>query len=498
MKIKSSILLGACTATVLLCPMSAFAQVVINEIAWMGSTGNANAEWIELRNTSASSVSLEGWTLAAEDGSPSITLSGTIGASGFFLLERTSDESVSGVTADLIYTGVLGNAGETLVLKNAGGQSIDMVLGGENWQNIGGDNATKETAQKTTSGWITGAPTPRAANANTASQPDTPEDTDEETGTDTEASSGTSSGAGSSTQAPSSAPVARASAGKDKVVVVGVDTRFEGLAYDSGNRTIENARFLWNFGDGATAEGKIVMHRWQYPGRYAVVLEVSRFESKVSHRITVTAESAQFSFDVSTDGSVTLKNLSSRDVDLSDWRISDRGVTFTFSPNTILLKSGSIRLSPLALRFNASQSAELLYPDGSVAVHASLPASAEISVESADPDEEESVQAASSTELAQMVSKTISPQISTDTVESSEESPVVPEEPQSPPENIENVAAVALAAEKSDISALWWLGILLILVLGVVAVFAARHLRSKRAPLSRDNWNIIDDTDNEV
>ena len=104
---------------------SAPESVVINELAWAGTTANANAEWIELYNGSAASISLANWTLSAADGTPSITLSGTIAAGGYFVLERTADTSIADVAAGQIYTGALSNTGEQLTLRNASGTAMD-------------------------------------------------------------------------------------------------------------------------------------------------------------------------------------------------------------------------------------------------------------------------------------------------------------------------------------------------------------------------------------
>jgi phosphatidylserine/phosphatidylglycerophosphate/cardiolipin synthase-like enzyme len=100
-------------------------DVVINEIAWMGTTTSTANEWIELYNTTSSSISLTSWTLRATDGTPNITLTGSIGAYGYYLLERTDDNSVPGITADKIYTGAAGDGGELLELKDAGSTLID-------------------------------------------------------------------------------------------------------------------------------------------------------------------------------------------------------------------------------------------------------------------------------------------------------------------------------------------------------------------------------------
>ncbi|MBM7705040.1 phospholipase D-like domain-containing protein [Metabacillus iocasae] len=149
-------------------------EAVINEIAWMGTTASYNNEWIELKNTTSSSLSLNGWTLEAQDGTPSISLSGTIAPNEYFLLERTSDSTVPGANADLIYSGALGNSNEALFLKDETGVIIDEV---DNWH--AGDNTTKATMARidstqsgtVASSWETstntydgGYGTPKAAN----------------------------------------------------------------------------------------------------------------------------------------------------------------------------------------------------------------------------------------------------------------------------------------------------------------------------------------------
>ena len=92
-------------------------DVVLNEIAWMGTLTSASDEWIELFNNSGADIDLAGWTLTAADGTPSIVLSGTIPAGGHFLLERTDDSTIPAVPADQIYTGALTNSGEVLELR---------------------------------------------------------------------------------------------------------------------------------------------------------------------------------------------------------------------------------------------------------------------------------------------------------------------------------------------------------------------------------------------
>lgn len=118
-------------------------MVVINEIAWMGTSKSYSDEWIELYNNSDSDVVLDGWKLNASDGAPAISLSGTIPANGYFLLEKTDDGSVTGIPADLIYSGSLGNTAEDLKLIDSAGIVVDEV---DTW--YAGDNAAKATMER--------------------------------------------------------------------------------------------------------------------------------------------------------------------------------------------------------------------------------------------------------------------------------------------------------------------------------------------------------------
>ena len=125
-------------------------DVVINEIAWMGTQTAYQDEWIELYNNTDSVIKLDGWLLRATDGTPEINLAGTVPANGFYLLERTDDTTVPDITADQTYTGDLGNSGENLELydNNDPRNLIDAVDSSSGW--FTGDNTTKQTMERIT------------------------------------------------------------------------------------------------------------------------------------------------------------------------------------------------------------------------------------------------------------------------------------------------------------------------------------------------------------
>jgi hypothetical protein len=118
-------------------------DVVFNEIAWMGTISSANNEWLELYNSTDATIPLDNWGIAAQDGTPKIVLRGEIPGHGFYLLERTDDNTLPDITAQQIYTGALENTGETLFLLDTSNKLIDRAGLDSGW--LAGDNSTKQT-----------------------------------------------------------------------------------------------------------------------------------------------------------------------------------------------------------------------------------------------------------------------------------------------------------------------------------------------------------------
>lgn len=153
--------------------------IVINEIAWMGNENSSNDEWIELYNNTDEEIDLTGWKLTAQDGSPDIELTGTIAPEGFFILERTDDDSAPDVVANQIYSGSLGNSGEYLKLINTAEELIDKIDASEAWP--GGDNTTKQTLERIDeANWQTSLDSGGTPKQTNSINPDQPEDTEDE------------------------------------------------------------------------------------------------------------------------------------------------------------------------------------------------------------------------------------------------------------------------------------------------------------------------------
>ncbi len=333
----------ALSLLLLFIPVATHAAIVINEVAWMGSAASANHEWIELRNTGTDSVDVSGWKLS--DGmNLLIELAGVIPAGSYAVLERSSEDSASGA-AFLVYTGALVNTGATLSLTRADGGLEDQIAGGENWQNIGGDNVTKETAQYTTAGWVTGAGTPGTQNSGVQK----PKEDTEETTTN---GSGNGSKNGIAKSSPANETVKLTLPGVTLALVVEgqkvgyVNQSIEFLVTPSGvGKTIaESLAYDWNFGDGATATGKGVRHAFLYPGKYVVTVygQFKRQEQVARYEVTILP--VALSLTRSDKGDIQINNDSPYEIDISGYTVSAHK-RFTFPAYSVLLPNQTITLS---------------------------------------------------------------------------------------------------------------------------------------------------------
>jgi len=151
----SSVTVSYCSQSNLNSPL--LAPIIINEVAWMGTQTSSSDEWIELRNISEQDVNLNGWQILDKDNQIKIVFKATdvIPAQGFYLLERTDDDSVPNISLDKKYSGALADTNESLRLFNANCELIDEVRAEENWP--AGDSKEKKTMERddALSGWHT-------------------------------------------------------------------------------------------------------------------------------------------------------------------------------------------------------------------------------------------------------------------------------------------------------------------------------------------------------
>lgn len=129
-------------------PPEPVAAIVINEIAWAGTdAGHASNEWLELYNTTDAPITLSwsganSWHLRVNgaDLSPQKINNSIIPAGGYYLFERTSDNTVKNVTADYIFilNGGISNSGAKVELITPSGTVVDSVDASAGWFAGGG------------------------------------------------------------------------------------------------------------------------------------------------------------------------------------------------------------------------------------------------------------------------------------------------------------------------------------------------------------------------
>lgn len=365
------------TTSIALFPGIANAQIVISEVMYDPPGSDDKQEWIELYNAGGDAVDLAKYTFS--DGSSATKhglnvppKNGGIGslsvpAGGYLII---ADDATTFVAA---YPSVANVIDSTMSLPDPAAGVANNVTLFDDQKNlvdtftyVGGTNADNkgDSAQRADSGIIPAAPTPGAANAQIA----------DTTQAETQASSTSQTDAGtnaSQTQAPVSSyvpppvPVLFADAGSDRIETVAADTSLSGRAYDRAQKEVTTlVRYQWNFGDGATAEGKTAVHHWDFPGRYAVTLSVANGDDTAIDRIIVTAEPAQLRFVVYDDGSAAIVNLAGHDLDLSRWLIRNGAQSFTLPEGTIVLSNSPLRIGQKTLGFWSSAQTELDYPNG--------------------------------------------------------------------------------------------------------------------------------------
>jgi len=118
----------------------------INEVAWMGTKADSSNEWIELKNTGAEPIEIEGYQIIDKAEQIKITLpKSTLAPGGFYLLER-AEEGDQVLPESLAYTGALSNSNEGLRLFDRHCFLVDQIEASPKWP--AGDAASKKSMER--------------------------------------------------------------------------------------------------------------------------------------------------------------------------------------------------------------------------------------------------------------------------------------------------------------------------------------------------------------
>lgn len=466
----------------LLCiPASAFASVLFSEVMYDVPGTDTGHEWVEIQNAGSGTLDLAGWKFFEANTNHGLSLvqGAGIPPGGYGVI---ADDPTKFLADWPSYTGVLfdssfslSNTGEALALKDDSGTVADSLSYDPTLGAAGDGNTLQWDGAK----WVAAAATPGAAHAGSVQSGNTGG-----AGSGSGDSGGSSSADSSDTTAPpqgGSAPLPKsifADAGPDRTLFVGVDAPFTATAIGLTGDPLENARYVWTFGDGGSLEGPSVRYRYSYPGVYAVILDVSSGKYAAEDRMSVNVIPVAVSIPVVSSEFVEIKNDSSAEVDLGGWILAADGKTFTVPPHTFVAPKESVLMSGerTGIAPSSPKAFSLEYPNGAFAASYEAPLiAARISgaeeVESLRPPvlpEDQPGAAATSSDASASASTSVS------TVDDSHPIPpvslVTPEM---------EVAAPILADPGKGWGIFPWLGALLILVLFGLAVAFYSPIKKK-------------------
>ncbi len=328
----------------LLFPSFSHAQVFINEIMYDLPGTDSGREWVEVYNAGSSPIDLSTYkfseattnhTIKSISGSTSIS-SGSYGViaddTNKFLVDWPG---FSGNLFDSSFS--LNNTGATLTLKDSSSGISDQVT----YSSTQGANGDGNTLQKSSPAWISAVPTPGSLNSNTpivsTSTPPgvTPSDPTEDD----------SSGGGSLSSHTSIVSISEyiehdkfsITAGRDRLVMVGIPVDFEAKA----NMYDNNTHYSWTFGDGTVGDGKKVKHTYQYPGDYVAVVNGTSGEDKYVSRTNIKVIKPKLVVEEANEVYIKIKNDSGYEVNLFGSEIDSGASVFKFPKDSIILKGNS-------------------------------------------------------------------------------------------------------------------------------------------------------------
>lgn len=382
-------------------PVLVNAQVVVNEIGWAGTKASASDEWIELYNNSNNEINLNNWVLKSKDGAPNMILSGIIPASDFFLIERTSDTTISDIVADFYGSfgknGNISNNGEDLELLNSSGEIVDKVYFSSGWpaggagpdyismeridplkdgsdkENWKSNNSEKTNGKDAVGNIVFG--TPRAKNSvNSIKTQITVENLNDNLNENNPQEKENKSNEEAVKIFPRETKI-QAYAGRDKIGIAGADIEFRGTVFDLKGEKIDSdkIRYIWNFGDGTWSEGKNVSHIYSFPGTYIAALDTALSEDAALHKILVKIIPNEIIIaGAEPDTSlIKLYNGSSEALNISFWQIASGGQKFVFPKNSFIKEKSYLSISKtisgIEIKNLNKSEINLLYPNGSTA-----------------------------------------------------------------------------------------------------------------------------------
>ncbi|MSR76430.1 MAG: PKD domain-containing protein [Candidatus Ryanbacteria bacterium] len=374
----------------LLCllPLGVYAAgepVVINEVFFNPAGTDTGFEYVVLKNTGSETVTLTSWELYPDGIGyfvfPAFSLSG--GARVTIVL-RASGQATSDKLYHASASGNMGNTSGSVALFSSSAHSKDTIKdfvqygkSGKTWESAAADaglwtkgDAVLITADEEGKALRRAVGSGMGVSLWSVADQSTQVLSEENPIVAEEATSEVVAG-GKVYSGPAEVLKIRAFAGNDRRSIASADALFEGkaLGWQDDLLESEHTRFFWNFGDGATGEGKNTRHNYSYPGTYIATLYIVSGEQTARDDIKITVVEnplmiSKVAFGV--DGFIEIFNPSGEGIDISGWHLG----SFTFPPRTLIASKARTVFAAGVTRINAIEggmSLVLTYPNGKIA-----------------------------------------------------------------------------------------------------------------------------------
>lgn len=370
-----------------------YAALEITEIMYDPQGTDTDREWVEIHNPDAQSVDLSQWSfwqggtnhkIHTDDG----TTAPVIPAASYAIIAHNTASMLAGwpQTTGLIFDASfsLKNTGELIELKN-GDNVVDQI----NFDPTIGAAGDGNSLQKNASGVFVAAPptpdaplsvttsasVPAATSAPASAPTSTPDSSDsvetqavtDSTLTDeTIAAASSDPDQGDLSSFPTS-PQITAKINASATWTVGVSGVASAAATGLQGQPLENAQYLWNFGDGTSAQDQKVSHTYKEAGQYIISLSVGSGQYSASDRVVVNVIAPRISLSSTMDkNSVTLENDSASELDLSGFFIISHDQRFIFPQNSFIGNHQTLTLDSDTLGMSVDADTTLSYPNGVV------------------------------------------------------------------------------------------------------------------------------------
>jgi hypothetical protein len=347
-----------------LTPLFSFAQVIITEIMYDLEGSDTGREWIEVTNVSGSDIDISEWKFYENETNHGLTLyqgeaNLSQGSSAIIVVDPSKFLADWGSFSGAIYDSSfsLSNTGESLSLRNSELIDIDSVNYISDWGAKGDGNSL----QLTDGVWVAGTPSPGVYSSVTIPDENTEEGQD---GLQEEQGSSQDGGAfGPTTNFPVGEISTKIIA--SKVILSGASAFFEAKSLGVKGEKLENARHLWNFGDGSVLEGEKVLYNYVYPGEYLIFLDVNSESFTASDKAYIKVIPSPLSISYAGNDYIRISNSSKEEVNISFWILQTGNKYFHIPPNTLIRSNGEINFPKEVTGLNENLSfVKLLYPNG--------------------------------------------------------------------------------------------------------------------------------------